>query len=206
MPFKVFAAGILSTADLDSYLMSQCIIRCTTATRPTITVEEGWHIYDTDIHQFLRYESGKWVQIGALDVVAMKPADEAYSTNVLHDDLHMQLPLVANTTYLFDSYICATGTVSGLHFIMGAWTVPAGTIMDYRSSHPTQGEEGAINMRFFQHTDTLFIYVTTPGTATQIEGRIVTGSVGGTVILRWRAGSGTVTTKQHSFIRARPIA
>ncbi|MFC3986782.1 hypothetical protein [Streptosporangium jomthongense] len=64
MPFKDFAVGeILTSSDVDTYLMSQAVIRCTSATRPTPV--QGMHIYETDTNKTQRYNGSVWEELGA---------------------------------------------------------------------------------------------------------------------------------------------
>jgi hypothetical protein len=60
VPFKDFSVGeILTSSDVDTYLMSQAVIRCTSGTRPA-SPAEGWHIYETDTKRDLVYKGGSW--------------------------------------------------------------------------------------------------------------------------------------------------
>lgn len=64
MPYKDFSVGeILTSSDVDTYLMSQVIIRCTSSTRPS-SPAEGWHIYETDTDLTQVYNGTTWVPVG----------------------------------------------------------------------------------------------------------------------------------------------
>ena len=60
--FKTFTSATLSSADLNGYLMKQCVIQCTSATRPTGV--EGMTIYETDTDKLLTYTGATWSSIG----------------------------------------------------------------------------------------------------------------------------------------------
>lgn len=79
MPYKDFSVGeILTSSDVDTYLMSQVIIRCTSSTRPS-SPAQGWHIYETDTNKTLRYNGSSWEELSASPPIAIltKTADQA---------------------------------------------------------------------------------------------------------------------------------
>jgi hypothetical protein len=65
MPYSNVWAGVgnLTEAKINSHLMNQVIIRCTSATRPTPD-SEGMTIYETDTDLFLTWNGTVWVPIG----------------------------------------------------------------------------------------------------------------------------------------------
>jgi len=60
--FKTFTSATLSSADVNGYLMKQCVIQCTSSTRPTGV--EGMTIYETDTDKLLTYTGATWSSIG----------------------------------------------------------------------------------------------------------------------------------------------
>lgn len=80
MPFKDFTTEILTSADVDLYLMSQVIIRCTSSTRPA-SPALGWHIYETDTLRFKVYNGSTWVDEGREGKYAAKSYVNS-STNI----------------------------------------------------------------------------------------------------------------------------
>lgn len=62
MGFKTFVAGdVLTASDVNTYLMKQTVISCTSATRPTAVT--GMLIYETDTGRYQYYNSLAWVPI-----------------------------------------------------------------------------------------------------------------------------------------------
>lgn len=60
MGFKTFVAGdVLTASDVNTYLMQQSVIVCTSATRPTAVT--GMFIFETDTGRYLYYNSLAWV-------------------------------------------------------------------------------------------------------------------------------------------------
>lgn len=65
MPIKTFTSAPLASTDVDTYLMNQAVITCTSSTRPS-TPTNGMHIYETDTGRTLRYNGSAWENICAL--------------------------------------------------------------------------------------------------------------------------------------------
>jgi len=63
--FKTFTSAVLTSSDVNTYLMQQAVITCTSSTRPSSPVE-GMHIYETDTDEMYVYSGSAWVQIGSL--------------------------------------------------------------------------------------------------------------------------------------------
>lgn len=60
MAFKTFTAGsVLTASDVNTYLMRQAIITCTSSTRPA-SPSEGMTIYETDTNSFYTYDGATW--------------------------------------------------------------------------------------------------------------------------------------------------
>lgn len=69
MPIKSFAPGVLTSSDVNTYLMNQAVITCTSTTRPA-TPTEGMTIFETDTDGLLTYSGTAWentVTVGAWD-------------------------------------------------------------------------------------------------------------------------------------------
>lgn len=61
MAFKTFTAGsVLTAADVNTYLMGQSVIACTSGTRPASPVA-GMTIYETDTTIYQNYNGTTWV-------------------------------------------------------------------------------------------------------------------------------------------------
>ena len=62
MPFKTFTPSVLTSADMNTYLMKQAVITCTSGTRPG-SPTEGMTIYETDTDCYATYSGTAWVYI-----------------------------------------------------------------------------------------------------------------------------------------------
>lgn len=62
MGFKTFAAGdVLTASDVNTYLMKQTVITCTSATRPTPVT--GMLVFETDTGRYVYYNALAWIPI-----------------------------------------------------------------------------------------------------------------------------------------------
>jgi len=67
MAFKTFAPGVLTSSDVNTFLMRQAVITCTSSTRPA-SPSEGMTIYETDTNETLQYDGANWRIISSLGV------------------------------------------------------------------------------------------------------------------------------------------
>lgn len=125
MPFKDFNAGeVLSSADVDLYLMGQAVIRCTSGTRPA-SPAAGWHIWETDTKRMLWYSGSVWIAYPKV-LMAVKSSDQSINTTSATNVTGMTVPLDANAQYLIEGYFrinVPSGTNAGP--LVFGWTVPA---------------------------------------------------------------------------------
>lgn len=59
MAFKTFAPGVLTSSDVNTFLMRQAVITCTSSTRPS-SPSEGMTIYETDTDAVAIYTGSAW--------------------------------------------------------------------------------------------------------------------------------------------------
>lgn len=59
MPFKTFTPAVLTSADVNDYLMKQAVITCTSGTRPASPIN-GMTIYETDTECYATYSGSAW--------------------------------------------------------------------------------------------------------------------------------------------------
>lgn len=59
MAFKTFAPGVLTSSDVNTFLMRQAVITCTSSTRPA-SPSEGMTIYETDTDLTRQYDGSAW--------------------------------------------------------------------------------------------------------------------------------------------------
>lgn len=62
MPIKTFTASVLTAADMNTYLMQQSVIFCTSSTRPASPVE-GMTIFETDTDCYATYSGAAWAYL-----------------------------------------------------------------------------------------------------------------------------------------------
>jgi len=62
MSFKTFTAGVLTASEVNTYLMNQSVIVCTSATRPG-SPNEGMTIYETDTDYYKVYSGSTWEDV-----------------------------------------------------------------------------------------------------------------------------------------------
>jgi hypothetical protein len=65
VPFKTFTASVLSSADMNTYLMKQAVITCTSGTRPASPVQ-GMTVYETDTNKYATYDGTAWLYLGGM--------------------------------------------------------------------------------------------------------------------------------------------
>jgi hypothetical protein len=76
MPIKTFTVGsVLTASDVNTYLMNQSVIVCTSSTRPASPVE-GMTIYQTDTDNQWFYDGAAW-----LPTTGMQPIKPTGATN-----------------------------------------------------------------------------------------------------------------------------
>jgi hypothetical protein len=93
MAFKTFAPGVMTSSDVNTFLMRQSVITCTAATRPA-SPNEGMTVYETDTDLYRVYSGTAW------EVVQAYGAWTAYTPTV--------------TTWALGN-----GTISGFHMRVG---------------------------------------------------------------------------------------
>jgi hypothetical protein len=109
MSFKTFAAGdVLTSSDVNTYLMRQSLIVCTSATRPG-TPSEGMAIYETDTDLVRVYNGTAW------EVGFHVGAWETYT------------PTIKNA-YSGTDWVLGNGTVTGRYQRIGRTVVVEVTI------------------------------------------------------------------------------
>ncbi|MEU8270822.1 hypothetical protein AB0B89_27150 [Sphaerisporangium sp. NPDC049002] len=188
MPFKSWTVGeILTAADLNSYLMSQVIIRCTSGTRPA-SPAQGWHIYETDTSKFLVYTGSAWVPEGSQRRQKTKSADETVNNSTaVQDDDHLFLSVDANTNYLVEALIVYNSN-STADFQMG-WSGPSGATFTWASGGMDTTVSGSLGSIDLKSRD----IATTADSGgwnfsdliVRPAGRLAVGATAGTFRFRW---------------------
>ena len=85
MPFKTFAAEVLTASDVNTFLIRQAVITCTSTTRPA-SPTEGMLIYETDTDDYRFYTGSAWKEFLLTDTQTWTPqfiARDVTSPNAL---------------------------------------------------------------------------------------------------------------------------
>ena len=102
MGYKLWAPEeLLTSTDLNAYLMKQSIISCTSVTRPA-SPQDGMVIYETDTRRFLSYHSTltTWLTRDSNEALfARKASPQSASSTVLVVDNTLQISVQANAVY-----------------------------------------------------------------------------------------------------------
>lgn len=81
MAYKSWVAGeLLTSADVNGYLMKQTVIVCTSGTRPS-SPPEGMTVYETDTDRYSCYNGTAWVTMGQMISSQFTPTLTAATTN-----------------------------------------------------------------------------------------------------------------------------
>lgn len=199
MPFKDFTIEPLTSADVDTYLMSQVIIRCTSGSRPS-SPAEGWHIYETDTQRFMVYKSGSWRSAGGRSRAVVKPSDESISsTTSAQNDDHLLLSVTANTNYSVDLFLIYTSSSTAIAY---DFTVPTGATLQW---HPSKDSTGTIR----QNPGDWWSAASTGGRdVVYIRGILKVGVTAGNLQFRWwqSVASGTSIVRADSTLKLEELA
>ncbi|GAA5076723.1 hypothetical protein HNP84_007318 [Thermocatellispora tengchongensis] len=213
MPFKTWAPfDVLTAGDVNTYLMQQVIIRCTSTTRP-LSPGEGWHIYETDTGKFLVYKAGAWVPQGLDRLMATKTNDELVGNSITYqDDDHLFLPVEANSTYRFEMYLWVTSSAAG-DFKM-CFTGPTNTniffsVLGYQIGATTDSQLKMPTFQWFNLSGGAGAGFTEFGCGVGafspiwFKGTLVTSAAPGTLRLQWAQNAANATAtilKQGSWM------
>lgn len=105
MPFKTFGVETLTSSDVNSYLMTQCVINCTSTTRP-VSPSDGWFIYETDTQRRMLYSDSAWKQSGIYEETKIKTKDSVQqSWGTMYQEDELPLTLLPNSNYWIDGFI-----------------------------------------------------------------------------------------------------
>lgn len=157
MAFKTFNAGdVLTAADMNTYLMNQAVISCTSGSRPG-SPTDGMVIYETDTDKMLLREGTVWRRIPKdletpdLPATAFEPANDTTAatsyTSVTNHGVAFTAPPLGK---VYVTFRCALGTNSVVS-TAGSWlgfevrtgtTIGSGTVVlaadDTRAAGPSR--------------------------------------------------------------------
>ncbi|AXH89396.1 hypothetical protein AB0N38_26170 [Micromonospora aurantiaca] len=122
MAFKSFSAGdVLTASDVNTYLMKQVVIVCTSASRPPSPVE-GMTIYETDTDVVRVHDGSNWITVlhvgpGKTGTYRVgkntRTADSGVFTTVEAAIDSVTVPLVSGRTYRVRWNVAWAGTLAG---------------------------------------------------------------------------------------------
>jgi hypothetical protein len=211
MPFKDFGIEEARSADINSYLMQQMVITCTSSTRPSPV--NGMRIWQTDTLTGFVYESSAWRLIRAVPLAAIKASNESVtnSTSLQNDD-HLFVTTAPSSVYLVQCFIglSNSGFSAGLK---ASWYGPAGATLNWTTWAPHASAADNINNpisvnSFGNISDAADIRIySAVDTAVMLHGLLQTAGSGGTFGLRWaqvssNASAVTVKANSHLFVNA----
>jgi len=108
MAFKTFAPGVLTSSDVNTFLMRQAVITCTSSTRPA-SPSEGMTIYETDTNLYKVYDGSNWIDFASSiggTYTSFTPtisgADAWSVGNGTWDATYIQLGKLVHARYRFD--------------------------------------------------------------------------------------------------------
>jgi hypothetical protein len=100
MPYRTFASSeVLTASNVNTYLMQQAIIICTSGTRPSSPVS-GMRIWQTDTLTEYAWNGSAWQFLRGVQQFVQKTANESVtSSTTLQNDDHLFLSVAANSVY-----------------------------------------------------------------------------------------------------------
>ena len=148
MAFKTFAPGVLTSSDVNTFLMRQAVIVCTSSTRPA-SPNEGMTIYETDTDQIRTYNGSAWKVTGAAPWTSFTPVIAGLGAPTVGngtitgeycrvgDTVHVYIRLVVGSTTTFST----TSTV---------FQVPSAVV-------PAPGSRHLGNVSYFDQSTSVYV-------------------------------------------------
>lgn len=100
MPFKNFVIEEGESSDINTYLMRQMNIICTSSTRPSSPIS-GMRIFETDTLKDMVYDGSGWRLLSENPLIVQKQTTEAIASNTTpQDDDELFASVRANTDYI----------------------------------------------------------------------------------------------------------
>jgi hypothetical protein len=138
MPLKTFTAALVPYRDVNTYLMQQMVITCTSGTRPASPVA-GMHIWQTDTLTEHVYDGSAWQFLRGVDRFVRKTSDEIVNNSAtLQNDDQLVIAVSANSRYRLElMLICSSSTTAD---IKGGWTGPSGATLTWGTFAPHRAQ------------------------------------------------------------------
>ncbi|MEU8280273.1 hypothetical protein ACFYOK_38760 [Microbispora bryophytorum] len=134
MPYKDFGIEEARSADINTYLMRQMVITCTSSTRPASPVT-GMRIWETDTSVEWVWDGTAWRVIGGFPQIAYKSVTETVTNSTtVQDDDHLFLPVSANSTYVVEALVRVDSPRAADFRV--AWSAPSGNSFNWVTHAP----------------------------------------------------------------------
>jgi len=213
MPIKTFVAGLLTYADVNTYLMQQMVDICTAATRPASPVS-GQHVWQTDTNTEHIWDGSAWQFLRGIDRVARKTSDETVNnSSTLQNDDVLVVSVEANAVYRVEcQIICSSSTTAD---IKTTFTVPAGatlrwgTYAPHRSVSSTTASTISANVFSAAGVADVGGYGTSTNVLYVLRGILRMSSTAGSLQFQWAqstADATNTTVRAGSVLHARRLA
>lgn len=205
MAFKTFNAGdVLTDSDVNTYLMKQVVISCTSGTRPG-SPTDGMVIYETDTNKLLIRESSVWRQVPInletpdLPVTAYEPSnDTSNSTTYTAGTSHGVAFTAPPSGKVIVSISGAVGT-NAITINNGTWlafeiragsTIGSGTVIlaatDTKSTGPYRPFNSNAGIKYVPAAARHLVTGLTPGSAYNARTAFRSDDIGATAAVHHR--------------------
>ncbi len=175
MPFKTFTPSVLTSADMNDYLMKQTIIVCTAGTKPASPVN-GMTVYETDTGNYVTYNGSAWtVMLGGtwqtytptFSGMTLGNGTTQAKYSVVGKTVHVTLTIFAGSTTTYSGTIAislprATASWYSTSTVLGSGAVHNGTGATRRLTAPIWASSTTFNQVL--ETTSGFVTNTTPFT------------------------------------------
>jgi hypothetical protein len=134
-------------------------------------------------------------------LAVIKGADQTVATTTLQNDNALFLTgLVANATYMFESYLNYEGGTGGSSDLQWVWAVPASATLRYQGVYQGAGTNSAIVNATLTGATTATARTGGSGflCGATMNGTLFMSSTPGTIQLKWAANSAAVSTTVHA--------
>ncbi len=137
MAFKTWSAfDVITSSDVNTYLMQQAFIVCTVATRPSPIT--GMRIWQTDTNEEYYYNGSSWILFKEAPKFIVKTVNEVKNnTDSLNLDDELFCDVRASALYMLDAFLIYSASASGS--IKFGISLPAGATINWSHQAPGTG-------------------------------------------------------------------
>jgi hypothetical protein len=184
LPIKTFVAGTLSSSDVNTYLMNQAVITCTSATRPG-SPPTGMVIYETDTNLFNYWNGTVWTTQSQMSLATIA-ASPVYGTPTSGTDTSATIANVTVPTWATKAQV--SWSVNGITTSAAEPTVTAQLKIGSAAgtARNIHGHAAAVGRFSLAYNETI------TGLATGVQ------SV--TILCHWTSGTNTFNIDANSYV------